>query len=122
MVGNWLESWKLLVVFSSLLTGVVIAVVLYAIYLIPPNEHYGAGLVVVALLSMIFLALLFFAISLMFIPPLQMGGPVKSVASVLLILAGSFAYWRLSFSPGLFPVFLIWLGAGGLGLYEEHVG
>lgn len=116
VIKRWVQSYRLLLVAATVF---MFGAVAFAIDGFWGVDEMPAG----AAIAFIGIAVIGIAAFLIPIPTawaFRRGGPVKTVAAVVIILGGTFVYASSGFFIGFLPLFLIAVGIGGLALYEEH--
>lgn len=89
----------------------------YGLYTLPTDQGHAVGFAGFVMVTLAELSILFFTVALILAYLMRRGGITKTVGSVILILAGAFVY----VTSGFFPVFVLSVGIGSLGLFEEHL-
>lgn len=115
-VQPWLKSFRLILILSTLF---MIGAVLFAVSGFWGVDEMPAG-AAIAFLGIAAIGAAAFIISLPTAWAFRRGGKAKTVAAVVIIIAGAFVYFTSGFFVGFLPLFLIAAGIGGLALYEEH--
>jgi len=121
-VPDWLASWKLLLVASTLFALTTVGAAAWGLATLPDGQGHAADFAGMALLFFGAVGVAVFLVSLPLASLLRRGGPARTAAAAFLVLGGTFVYASSGFFGGFLPVFLLALLVGGLGLHEEHGG
>lgn len=115
-ITPWLRSHRLLLVTATVF---MLGAVAFAITGFWGVDEMPAG-AAIAFLAIAAIGIAAFLVALPAAWAFRRGGTAKTVAAVVIILAGAFVYYTSGFFVGFLPLFLIAVGIGGLALYEEH--
>ena len=115
-LARWLRAWRLLLIGATLFA---IGAVGFALMGFWGAEKIPAG-AALAFLALAAIGIGTFIVSLPVAWAFRHGGTVKTVAAVLIILAGTFIYYATGWFYWFLPLWLLTSGIGLLALYEEH--